>query len=726
MNPMTLAGRRLRLSGFCPLRNSHAFNRGLLCCGALLASARLASAQAAPASFSSTITNSGSSVTVDFVKHPIRSSNFSVLVQNSSGALTPYTAPEARTYFGTVQGYPGAIAAGTLKPNGTVLARIYFENGVEWISSGGGTATTRGSATYTKANPGFTVTSAAGGDVRVAELGIDSAFGHYNRNGNVNDTLYIIEHSVMTANLAYLRDAALLHRLGRVVIRTSQTHDPYNGLTGGGLLGEIKNQWNNVLPASTHDVAAGLYAGSVGGGLAWVGAIGSANRYSVNDSDSNGDFSVIWRHEVGHNWGANHYEGNTPDGPTIMSGNSLSRFSSPELAKVLDHRTAKLGILDSIGAYPFPLPPRASLDMVHAPVGGTAVVNVLANDSDSNGNSISILSFDATSNLGGTVSQVAGGLQIQNVAAHGQRDWFNYRIQDSTGRTATGIVYVTGESPSSKLTGTGIGTPGSWNNQGNTLVKALDGNLTTWFSAPQASGDWVGLDLGAATSKVLTKVRYCPRSGFAGRMTGGQIQGSNTADFSSGVVTLATVESAPSSNMMTVQLFNNSTPYRYVRYLSPDNGFCDIAEIEFWGTVVPSKLTGTGIGTPGSYYGPDTFDKALDGNLATFYDADSASGDWTGLDLGASNTKVISQVRVAPRNAYHAPRMVGGQIQASNTADFSSGVVTLATITSAPPAGVLTTLAVPIIPGAYRYVRYLGPNNGWCNLAEIEFWGGTP
>jgi hypothetical protein len=30
-----------------------------------------------------------------------------------------------------------------------------------------------------------------------------------------------------------------------------------------------------------------------------------------------------------------------------------------------------------------------------------------------------------------------------------------------------------------KLTGTGFGTPGSWNNQGNTLDKALDGNLST-------------------------------------------------------------------------------------------------------------------------------------------------------------------------------------------------------------------------------------------------------
>lgn len=563
------------------------------------------SAQSAPATFTSTLTNGGSSVTIDFAKHPIRSANFSVLVQNAAGGFDPYTAPESRTYFGTVQGYPGAIAAATLKPNGTVLAHVYFENGVEWTSTGGGTATTRGSTTYTKAWPGFTVPSGggAGSDVRVAEVGIDSSFAHYSRSGNVNDDIYIIEHSVMSANLTYLRDAALLHRVGRIVIRSNQSQDPYNGISGGGLLDVVREQWNNVLPPSTHDVAASLHGGAVGGGLAWIGTIGTASRYSINDSDGNGDFSVIWRHEAGHNWSSGHYEGNTPEGPTIMSGNSLNRFSSPELSKVLNHRASKLSILDSLGAYSFALPPRANMDILNAPVGGSAIVDVLANDSDSNGNAISIQSFDATSNLGAAISQVAGGLEIQTAAAHGQMDWFNYRSVDSTGRTATGIVYVQGETPSTKLTGTGIGTPGSWNNGSATFDKALDGNLTTYYDADSTSGDWVGLDLGAGSSKVLSKVRFAPRSGWGSRMTGGQIQGSNTADFSSGVVTLATISSSPPSGVLTTQLvLNNNIAYRYVRYLGPTDGSCNIAEIEFWGAdgqvspppVAPSSLGAVG------------------------------------------------------------------------------------------------------------------------------------
>jgi len=66
--------------------------------------------------------------------------------------------------------------------------------------------------------------------------------------------------------------------------------------------------------------------------------------------------------------------------------------------------------------------------------------------------------------------------------------------------------------------------------------------------------------------------------------------------------------------------------------------------------------------------------------------------------------------------------MVGGEIQASNTADFSSGVVTAYTITKAPAAGVLTTANLASV-GAYRYWRYIGPTGSYCNISELEFDG---
>lgn len=42
----------------------------------------------------------------------------------------------------------------------------------------------------------------------------------------------------------------------------------------------------------------------------------------------------------------------------------------------------------------------------------------------------------------------------------------------------------------------------------------------------------------------------------------------------------------------------------------------------------------------------------------------------------------------------------------------------------APSEGFLTKLpAYGNIDGCYRYLRYIGPDNGFCNVAEIQFYG---
>ncbi len=137
-------------------------------------------------------------------------------------------------------------------------------------------------------------------------------------------------------------------------------------------------------------------------------------------------------------------------------------------------------------------------------------------------------------------------------------------------------------------------------------------------------------------------------------------------------------------------------------------------------SAAPAALVGTVIGTAGSYKGQgNTAANAFDGNPATFVDAYAASGSYAGLDLGAQ--QVVNEIAFAPRGGY-ASRMVGGVFQGSNSPTFS-GAVTLYKVTAAPAAG-LTDVAVTNTAG-YRYVRYVGPNNGEGNLAEAQFFG-TP
>ena len=104
-----------------------------------------------------------------------------------------------------------------------------------------------------------------------------------------------------------------------------------------------------------------------------------------------------------------------------------------------------------------------------------------------------------------------------------------------------------------KLAGTIIGTAGSYNNSGNTIAKVFDNDLNTFFDANVANGAWAGLDLGSGAAAIVTQIRFCPRASSGSRMVGGQFQGANVANFSSGVVTLFTVASSPPDGWTTVQ-----------------------------------------------------------------------------------------------------------------------------------------------------------------------------
>jgi fibronectin type 3 domain-containing protein len=273
-----------------------------------------------------------------------------------------------------------------------------------------------------------------------------------------------------------------------------------------------------------------------------------------------------------------------------------------------------------------------------------------------------------------------------------------------------------------KLTGISIGTDGAWNNGSDTFDKALDGNPNTFFDAPTGVG-WVGLDLGSA--KVISSVRYIPRATLAWRMVGGMFQGSNNL---TSWTTLATVTTQPQDGTFSSLTVTDPVAYRYVRYVSPADGYGNVAEVEFYsgsqggGTTPPPtgnsvKLTGAGAGSPGAWnFGSDTFDKALDGDTSTFFDAPTANGNFVGLTLAAPT--VITSARLFPR-ATLAWRMTGGKIQGSND---NSTWTDLATVTTQPAEGTFSTVAITD-PTAYKYVRYLSPDNSYGNIAELEFYG---
>jgi poly(hydroxyalkanoate) depolymerase family esterase len=150
-----------------------------------------------------------------------------------------------------------------------------------------------------------------------------------------------------------------------------------------------------------------------------------------------------------------------------------------------------------------------------------------------------------------------------------------------------------------KLTGTIIGTAGSWNNSGNTISNVFDNNLNTYFDAPDpGNGDWVGLDFGMGVTNVITKINYCPRSGLETRMTNGVFQGANNPNFT-GAVTLFTITNSPASGVFTSVTITNLTAFRCVRYLSPNGSWGNVAELEFYG--YPAATSATAPAAPGGF-----------------------------------------------------------------------------------------------------------------------------
>lgn len=311
-----------------------------------------------------------------------------------------------------------------------------------------------------------------------------------------------------------------------------------------------------------------------------------------------------------------------------------------------------VGIDTGPAATPTPTPTPANPD--GTPYGGTARTLpgvVQAEDFNSGGEGVAYHDT-TTGNTGGAYrtaedvdlencSDVGGGSDIGWVEGG---EWTKYAVNvqsagnyDITLRVASPL---SGKSLHIEMNGvdkTGsvsVPNTGGWQTWANVTIPAV--SLSAGLQTMKVVMDSAGLNLNfvkvaAPTVPTSTslKARFYPRSGAADRMTGGKFQGSND---NSAWTDLATLTVQPTNDAWSeVQL--GTSLYRYLRYVSPDGSYGNIAELQFYNNT--TLLTGTGVGTSGSFgnYG-NTFDKALDGDIATFYDAASSNGGFVGIDRG--------------------------------------------------------------------------------------------
>ncbi len=131
----------------------------------------------------------------------------------------------------------------------------------------------------------------------------------------------------------------------------------------------------------------------------------------------------------------------------------------------------------------------------------------------------------------------------------------------------------------------------------------------------------------------VTKVRFFPRKGQASRMERGRFTGSNDGA-TTGFQTIADIKGIPPEDKWSEITLEKPVRFRFLKYESSWQSWGNVAEVEFWSG--DRKIAGTNFGTNGSRDNSgNDFSKALDGDVDTFFDGVSDSGQYAGIDLGA-------------------------------------------------------------------------------------------
>lgn len=135
--------------------------------------------------------------------------------------------------------------------------------------------------------------------------------------------------------------------------------------------------------------------------------------------------------------------------------------------------------------------------------------------------------------------------------------------------------------------------------------------------------------------------------GYSSRLVGGWFEAANDSTFRDPVL-IGKIDKMPLMCLDSLKVGSLPDTYRYWRYISPQYGHCNIAEIEFRfsGKKLPThdkQLISDGkIPSYSSLY------YAFDNDPLTFYEASEASYSWIGVDFG---TKVsVDKIQYLPRN----------------------------------------------------------------------------
>ncbi len=317
--------------------------------------------------------------------HSLRSVDFKVQLQREGGVYVDYDPPAPSTYRGEVIGVPGsAVAASLIRDQLFGVIRLgeeeiwYVEPMSRYVDNAGLSDYVIYSSTDV-----LPVEGGCGNDYyempedvefeletadlprlnvpgsgkylyqrndELCDIAFDTDYEFFQKYDNDPDlTVQDIENNLNGVEIIYLRDTQICYNITHMIIRTT-SDDPYSGWDPNDLLDQFRSHWRSEQTDVPRDIAH-LHTGrSFGGvlGMAWISTICSTwYGYGFTKRQANyNNWITTTAHELGHNWSAQHCDG---DGDChIMcsvvngcDGVGLPNFGTAAIASINNHKSTR-------------------------------------------------------------------------------------------------------------------------------------------------------------------------------------------------------------------------------------------------------------------------------------------------------------------------------------------------------------------------------------------------
>lgn len=324
--------------------------------------------------FSVDVRLDGAPMRLRLLPHSMRSPDFQLLVQVEGGQIVRQEPAPPQTYRGWVEGVPGSVVSASLSGGQlTALVRLGPAQpvfGVQPARVAVPSAPLRTHAVYSSDDRLALDTSCAtdtsgpwtaqpplpegpgdaAGD-KICEIACDADVEFYVKNGSsVSATQADIENVLNNVEAIYQGDVGIVYTTTAIIVRTVEA-DPYSSTSSSGLLDQFQDSWNATQGGVTRDIAHLFTGKNLDGstiGIAYISVICNlSSGYGVSESLFSSSMLMrasLTAHEIGHNWSAQHCNGNSDCSIMCSSiggcSGTLNHFGQSEKNQILSMKNS--------------------------------------------------------------------------------------------------------------------------------------------------------------------------------------------------------------------------------------------------------------------------------------------------------------------------------------------------------------------------------------------------